>query len=133
MIRRMRSALGLFLLLTLLTSGLAYAQDSTVADIFKDGFYGGLAGALVGAATLLFDIEDAEDHLNYIAIGAGVGIVAGTAYGIYSTIQTMHLAEIEHSQIAWHFPVPQITRVRSALIDQEPEIQYHVPLLRVHF
>ena len=133
MIRRLQSALGLLLLLTLFASGWAYAQDSAVADIFKDGFYGGLAGALVGAATLLFDIEDADEHLNYIAIGAGVGIMAGTAYGVYSTLQTMPLSEIEHSQIAWHFPVLQISRVRSALIEKEQEIQYRLPLLRVHF
>jgi hypothetical protein len=114
-------------------SGSVHAQDSAVADIFKDGFYGGLAGALVGAAALLIDIEDADDHLDYIAIGAGAGIIAGTAYGIYSTIQTVAMTEIQHSQIAWRFPVPQITRVRSALIDQEQEIQYRVPLLRVHF
>ncbi len=112
-------------------SGVGYAQDPAVVDIFKDGFYGGLAGALVGTAVLLFDIKDAEDHLNYIAIGAGVGVIAGTAYGIYSATQAV--AEIEGTRTVWHLPVPQIAQKGSSLTAKNREVEYRVSLLRIHF
>ena len=130
MIRRVGYWVGLCILwLTL--SGVGYAQDTAVADIFKDGFYGGLAGALVGAAVLLFDLDDAEDHLDYLAIGAGVGVIAGTAYGIYSA--TRYMAEVQGSQVTWHLPIPQMVQKDTSATTRSREIEYQVPLLRVHF
>jgi hypothetical protein len=102
-----------------------------MAEVFKDGFYGGLAGALVGVAALLFDINDAEDHLNYIAIGAGVGVMVGTAYGIYSA--TRAVAELDGSQVTWHLPTPQIVPMYSTALSRDRRIEYQVPLLRIHF
>jgi hypothetical protein len=111
-------------------SGVGYAQDPVVVDIFKDGFYGGLAGALVGAAALAFT-DEPQDHLNYIAIGTGVGVMAGTAYGIYSASQAV--AELEGSRVTWHLPIPQIVpRYSSAVMKGQP-IEYQIPLLRVQF
>ena len=130
MIQLLRYGIGLGILLFTL-SGVGYAQDPAVADIFRDGFYGGLAGALVGVAAILFDIDDAEDHLNYIAIGAGVGVIGGTAYGIYSATQAF--AEIEGSRTTWHLPVPQIVRKYSSNPSRDREVIYAMPLLRVHF
>ena len=130
MIRRVGYGIGLCILwLTL--SGVGYAQDPAVTDIFKDGFYGGLAGALVGTAALFFDIKDAEDHLNYIALGAGVGVMAGTAYGIYSA--TRYMAEIQGSRVTWHLPIPQMVQKDTSAIERGKEVEYQVPLLRVHF
>jgi hypothetical protein len=118
------------MMLCITLSDVGYAQDPAVVDIFKDGFYGGLAGALVGAAALAFTSEP-EDHLNYMAIGAGVGVIAGTAYGIYSATQAM--AEIEGSRTVWHLPTPQIVQKDSSLIVKSREVEYQVTLLRIHF
>ena len=117
--------------LWLTMSGVSYAQDPAVADVFKDGFYGGLAGALVGVAALLFDINDAEDHLNYIAIGAGIGVMAGTAYGIYSA--TRAVAELDGSRVSWHLPTPQMVPTYSSALSRDQQVEYQVPLLRIHF
>ena len=131
MLRRIRYGICLCMMFWITLSGVGYAQDPAVADIFKDGFYGGLAGALVGTAALLFDIEEAEDHLNYIANGAGIGVIAGTAYGIYSA--TRAVAEIEGSRTVWHLPVPQIVQKHSSLTAKSREVEYQVALLRLYF
>lgn len=130
MIRRFCSGIVLCMMLWITLSGVGYAQDPAVVDIFKDGFYGGLAGTLVGAAALAFTSEP-EDHLNYIAIGAGVGVIAGTAYGIYTA--TRAVAEIEGSRTVWHLPIPQIVQKDSSLTAKSQEVEYQVALLRVHF
>lgn len=129
MVRRVRYTIGLCMV-WLAMSGAAYAQDPAVVDIFKDGFYGGLAGALVGAAALAFT-DEPEDHLNYIAIGAGVGVIAGTAYGIYTA--TRYMAEIQGSRLTWHLPVPQIALKGLSASQGRQEVEYQVPLFRIHF
>lgn len=129
MVRTIRHGMCLWIFWFTL-SGVGYAQDPAVVDIFKDGFYGGLAGALVGAAALAFT-DEPEDHLNYIAIGAGVGVIAGTAYGIYSA--TRAVAEIEGTRTVWHLPVPQIVQKGSSLTAKNREVEYRVSLLRIHF
>ena len=130
MIRRIGYWVGLCSLwLTL--SGVGYAQDAAVVDVFKDGFYGGLAGTLVGVASLFFNIDDAGDHLDYIAIGAGVGVIAGTTYGIYSA--TRAVAELEGSRITWHLPIPQMVRKDTSVTARDKANEYQASLLRVHF
>jgi uncharacterized membrane protein YebE (DUF533 family) len=108
----------------------SYAQDPGIVDIFKDGFYGGLAGALVGTAALAFT-DEPEDHLNYIAIGAGVGVMAGTAYGIYSATQAM--AEIEGSRVVLNLPVPQVVPRALSMTSKAGGVEYQVALLRIRF
>ncbi len=124
-----RCLISLCLLMVLLT-GTAFAQDPAIVDIFQNGVYGGLAGALVGAAALAFT-EEPEDHLNYIAIGAGVGVIVGTAYGVYTA--TRPLAMIEDSRIRWSLPTPQAVALRSGPDDQGPRIEYRLHLLAVRF
>lgn len=131
MIRLVWCGLGLCILLFMM-SDVGEAQDAAVVDIFKDGFYGGLAGTLVGTAALAFAHGKTKDHLNYIAIGAGVGVIAGTTYGIYSASRAV--AELEGSRVTWHLPVPQIARkdiYATAAMGWKNE--YSLTLLRVHF
>ncbi len=86
----MKRAIGLFVLLFMLGSlfpGTAQAKresasrDNGMEEVLVDGFYGGLAGALVGAAFMAFK-DQPGDHLNDMAIGAGVGVIVGTLYGV---------------------------------------------------
>ncbi len=131
MIRRILYGICLCIMLWITLSGVGYAQDPAVVDIFKDGFYGGLAGTLVGTAALAFAHGKTKDHLNYIAIGAGVGVLAGTAYGIYSA--TRAVAEIEGTRTVWHLPLPQVVHKGLSLTAKSQEVEYRVSLLRVHF
>lgn len=81
------------------------AAENTFETVFKDGFYGGLAGALVGGAALAFR-DNPGDHLDYISIGAAVGVFVGVTYGLVS--ESRALAEIENGKAVFRLPVPDI-------------------------
>ena len=102
---KMKSVISLFLSLVLLVSSAlpAAAQENAFKEIFEDALYGGLAGTLIGAATLAFTKKPA-DHLRNLGIGAGVGVIAGTAYGLVKT--TKALAQVENGKV--RFAVPTV-------------------------
>jgi hypothetical protein len=52
-----------------------------VAIIATDGLYGGVAGVLVGAGITL--IDNGNNWGRNLMVGAGIGILAGAAYGVY--------------------------------------------------
>jgi hypothetical protein len=83
----------------------ASAQDSGFKILFKDVIYGGLAGAVVGGAILAF-VDDPEDHLDYIAKGAAVGVIAGAVFGLYDA--STSVAELEDGTLYVGLPVPEI-------------------------
>lgn len=69
--------------------------------VFQDIFYGGLSGALVGAAVLAFT-KHPGDHLDYIGYGAATGALIGATYGAVST--TKSLAEVENGHVRFAMP-----------------------------
>ncbi|HSG05218.1 MAG TPA: hypothetical protein VLB09_02350 [Nitrospiria bacterium] len=81
----------------------SHAEDVTAKEIFKDSLYGGLVGALVGGALLVFR-DDRSDHLDMIAYGAAAGVIVGAVYGL--TKAGRALAEFEDGRI--HVGVPEI-------------------------
>lgn len=97
-------------------------------EVFKDGLYGGLAGALVGGAVLAFT-NDPGDHLNYIAYGAAGGVLAGTVYGIASVSRAF--AEIERGRLYVNLPSPQ-AEFRKTGTD-EFEMIYSMNVFRFNF
>ena len=88
----------------------ASAQESGLKNTFTSAVYGGLTGALVGAGVLAFT-EHPGDHLDYIAIGAGVGVIAGTLFGLVQ--ESRPLLALSSTGAAWSWPVPQ-ARLRKA-------------------
>lgn len=56
---------------------------SAVAIIATDALWGGVAGALVGGGITL--IDQGNNWARNLMIGAGVGVLAGAAYGIYES------------------------------------------------
>ena len=56
------------------------AQEDGIQIILKDGFYGGLVGALVGGALLAFR-DDPGEHIDLVAQGAAIGVIGGVAFG----------------------------------------------------
>jgi hypothetical protein len=100
----MRKGVGLLLLLFFLLGYFpvaARAEGNEVKEVFEDGFYGGLAGALVGAALLAFTSHP-SDHLENLAIGAGVGALVGTVYGIAKASHAF--AEVDHGRLTLQLP-----------------------------
>jgi len=72
--------------------------------ILKDGLYGGLAGALVGTATLAFT-DDPSDHLDRIAYGAAIGVIVGTVFGIAQASHSSFV-QLENGRVTVGLPVP---------------------------
>ncbi len=80
----------------------ARAQDG-FETVFKDGFYGGLAGALVGGAVVLLRDKPGE-HLDLIGRGAAIGAIVGVAFGLVTVSRS--LAEIRDGRVIVGIPVP---------------------------
>lgn len=120
----------LLLVLIALKPLAAQAQDPELVDVFKDSLYGGLIGVVVGAAALAFTSEP-EDHLEFIGIGAAVGALAGTAYGIFSASRTF--ATVEGSRLTFNLPTPQAASSRPAGPLGPAETEWRVSLVRVRF
>jgi len=83
------------------------AAEDTFKSVFQDLFYGGLSGALVGAAVLAFT-KHPGDHLNYIGYGAAAGVLVGASYGAVTT--TRSLAEVENGEVKFAMPtiIPEL-------------------------
>ncbi len=84
------------------------AADETMNLLLKDTAYGGIIGALVGSAFVLL-ADKPGDHLDYIPRGAGVGLLAGAAYGIATSDLIQSAAEISGDRVAFHVPSLKIT------------------------
>jgi hypothetical protein len=66
-------------------SGVAAAPSgrSAVAIIATDALYGGVAGGVIGGGVTL--IDQGNNWARNLMVGAGVGILAGAAYGVYES------------------------------------------------
>src|SRR5581483_5299569 len=63
--------------------GAAPTGRSAVAIIATDAVYGGVAGAVIGSGITL--IDQGNNWARNLMVGAGVGILAGAAYGVYES------------------------------------------------
>ncbi|MBI5328877.1 MAG: hypothetical protein HZB80_11415 [Deltaproteobacteria bacterium] len=131
----MRRRLIIFTLIILLAvqiipSKSVLADDAVMMrNIFTDALYGGAVGTLIGVAFMLIS-DKPSDNWNYLAYGAGGGIIAGAAIGMASS--TKALAEVEHGKITLN--VPEIkTDVIYDKRDQEMEVVKSLSLLRYNF
>jgi len=109
----------------------AFAADDSVMmqNIFKDTLYGGAVGAVIGVGFMLLTGKP-TDHWNYVAYGAGGGIIAGAAIGMASS--TKALAEIADGRITLN--VPEIkTDIVQDKRDEKIEVVRHLSLLRYNF
>jgi hypothetical protein len=97
-------------------------------EVFRDGFYGGLAGALVGGAILAFN-DEPGDHLNYIAYGAATGVIVGTVYGVASVSKAF--TEVENGKVYVNLPLPNAGISRAGM--DRYEVSYSLSLLRYNF
>ena len=79
------------------------AQDDGMGRILKDTVYGGAIGAIAGVAFMLFT-DNPEDHFDYLATGAGIGILGGLAYGLATTSGRVAIAEIEDGRMTLNMP-----------------------------
>ncbi len=78
-----------------------FAAENALREVFQDALYGGLTGGLVGAAVLAFTHKPG-DHLDYMAVGAAVGVLAGTTYGVIQTSRAM--VETNNGKVKFAIP-----------------------------
>ena len=99
-VRRM-AIVGLAALILTVWSVPSHAEEAGFGTIFSNALYGGLSGALVGAAVMAFT-KKPGDHLDYIGYGAAGGVLAGTAYGLVKTAKA--LAELDNGTVKLAMP-----------------------------
>lgn len=123
---------ALALIFTFLTFSVARAED-VMQQTMRDALYGGVAGALIGAAVLLLT-DNPDDHLNYIPTGAGIGILAGAAYGIATSgmMITSSAAEVEDGKITFNMPTIKKEKIYDEIANRYEDIE-QVDLIRVKF
>ena len=110
----------------------AQAEENAVKEIFTDGFYGGLAGALVGTAFMALT-KHPGDHLEDIAIGSGIGILAGTAYGVVRSGRA--LVEIDGGGMRVQVPAIEVRLERFSNVPAARPVTpfWSAGLLSLHF
>lgn len=110
------------------------SADDTLERTFKDALYGGAIGALVGTAVLLLT-DNPDEHWDYIATGAGVGVLGGAAYGLATSglVQSSAATEVDEDGT---FSLSMPTVKRSEIYDEKlnsKEVINAVDLFRLKF
>ena len=122
---------ALALIFTLLTFSVARAED-VMQQTMRDAIYGGVVGALVGAAVLLLT-DNPDDHLGYIPTGAGIGVLAGAAYGVATSgMMITSAAEVEDGKVTFNMPTIKKEKVYDEIANRYEEIE-QIDLIRVKF
>jgi len=102
----MASAMGMLMMgAVAVLPAQAAAADFEVQNVLEDSAYGAGIGALVGLGFMLIS-STPTDHWNYPLVGAGVGIIAGAAYGTYSGSRAM--ASYEDGKLQIGMPSPKV-------------------------
>lgn len=114
---------------TLAVAAPARAANNEMGDVLVDGFYGGLIGALVGAGVMALT-DDPGDHLHYMTTGAGIGVIAGSVYGL-SKIARQAMINVDHGHLAWR--VPAIEPAVTAGPGEIPRVTVSAAIVRVRF
>jgi hypothetical protein len=94
---------ALTLLLTITGTAPLLAAESSMKVVFEDSLYGGLAGALLGAATLAFT-NNKSAHLENIGYGAAAGVIGGAGVGLVTTINRA-MVEYDNGRMKLSVPI----------------------------
>jgi hypothetical protein len=129
MIRVMVAWATLMTVAVIASSEPARAANNEMGDVLVDGFYGGLIGALVGAAVMVLT-DDPGDHLQYMTTGAGIGVIGGTIYG-FSQVARQAMVDVDRGHFALR--VPAISPDVTVFPGEGPRVTVSVALLRVRF
>lgn len=113
-------------------SASAAKADDMVQEVLTDSLYGGVIGALLGGAVLLL-ADNPDDHLDYIAKGAGAGILLGATYGIVAHTTGFAIGEVdEHGKFALKMPTIKSTQSYDKNA-QTTEMMSSLDVLKVKF
>ncbi|MDX8408289.1 MAG: hypothetical protein R8L58_07880 [Mariprofundaceae bacterium] len=124
----MASAMGLLMMGAVAAlPAQAAAADFEVQNVLEDTAYGAGIGALVGLGFMLISSKP-TDHWNYPLVGAGVGIIAGAAYGTYTGSRAM--ASYEDGKLQIGMPSPKVMPHK---VNGKLEVAYAADLFHSRF
>jgi hypothetical protein len=106
------------------------ADDKSLENIFRNAYYGGAIGGLLGTAIMIFSDRPA-DHFNYIAYGLAGGVIAGTFYGM--AYPSRSLTDIEQGKLTLEFPRPEVKFMPQIDSLDQKKAYLAIPLFRYHF
>lgn len=107
----------------------AFAGEDVFDTTLKGTIYGGIIGTLIGAAAMAFT-DKPEEHLAYLAYGAGGGIIAGAAVGV--AISARAMVEIKDNKFSLNIPEIKTDIIKDKH-DEKAEVVTRVCLLRYNF
>ncbi len=112
----------------------AQAEEDAMQATFKSAAFGGLIGALVGAGVwMVSDNTDWDDHISYIPTGAGIGILVGTAYGLYThTVVRNAAVEVKDGRLTLNVPTVRTVNAYDTYTNRN-EVVESLDLLSVKF
>jgi len=105
--------------------GQAQAADFELQNTMEDAVYGGAIGALVGVGAMLVSGSPTK-HWNYLFTGAGLGLIGGAIYGVYTSARP--LASLEDGKLKLGAPQPTL-----ALAPNGREMSVNMPLFASRF
>lgn len=127
--QKVTATLLVFLTVVLFSS--SAIADDTMEVTLKDSIYGGVIGALIGAAVVLVS-DKPEDHLSYIPTGAGVGILVGAAYGLATSGLVQSVGEVKDGQFALGLPTIKTIKIFDENAN-DTEVINQVDLFKLNF
>ena len=87
-----------------ITCGSVSASETNLAGkMFIDGFLGGLVGTMIGGATMLLT-HHPSDHTDNLRYGAGIGVIAGSIYGVADYAYDRSVARVEDGKVKFAMP-----------------------------
>lgn len=124
----LKRILATVLIVFFLSTSPVFADD-TMRKTLTDSLYGGIIGSVIGLAIVLLT-DNPDDHLNYIPTGAGIGILAGAAYGLASSGVVASVPEYESFD---HTAPPLKVRGVFDRLTNTFEIVGSIDLLKIRF
>jgi hypothetical protein len=106
-----------------------FAASNAVGDLFLDAFYGAALGALAGGAILVFTKKPA-DNLDFMAMGAAAGVLAGMTYGILKSTNAFVSVENGNLKIAMPTIIPE---VYESPVTKQMTVSWRADILRGTF
>jgi O-antigen/teichoic acid export membrane protein len=119
------------LLVSFLAFSSSVSAEETMEHTMQSTLYGGVIGALLGGALVLLS-DNPEDNLDYIASGAGVGILVGAAYGIASSGVVESLGEVEDGKFRFGLPLLKRKTVFDKNVNRY-DVTSEISLLKLKF
>lgn len=133
MLKKLTVGLLVFAFMALTVAPSRAEDDDAMRQTLVDAGYGGLIGALVGAGIyLVSENDDWDDNISYIPSGAGVGILVGTAYGLYKNNLKTAATEVEGGKFTLSMPTVTTNQVYDSYTNSY-EVVESIDLFRLKF